>query len=139
MGSEMCIRDRIYAGPPRLHIQLASQGSTVGHFNMDDIGWMKVLLPPLDEQQLIVSAIARESRSLTCAASRAEREIQLLREYRTRLIADVVTGKLDVREVAARLPDEIEEAEPLDEADALDDTGEGIDDSRDAASGEADA
>ena len=36
----------------------------------------------------------------------AEREISLLREYRTRLIADVVTGKLDVREAAVRLPDE---------------------------------
>ena len=32
---------------------------------------------------------------------------------RTRLIADVVTGKLDVREAAARLPDETEETEPL--------------------------
>ncbi len=39
----------------------------------------------------------------------------MLREYRTRLIADVVTGKLDVREAAAKLPDEAPEAEPLDE------------------------
>ena len=37
----------IYAGPPRLRVQLASQGSTVGHFNVDDIGWMPVLAPPL--------------------------------------------------------------------------------------------
>ncbi|HVS15969.1 MAG TPA: hypothetical protein VMV46_18760 [Thermoanaerobaculia bacterium] len=37
--------------------------------------------------------------------TRLEREIALLREYRTRLIADVVTGKLDVREAAARLSD----------------------------------
>ena len=29
-----------------------------------------------------------------------------MREYRTRLVADVVTGKLDVREAAARLPEE---------------------------------
>ena len=59
----------------------------------------------------------------------AEREISLLREYRTRLIADVVTGKLDVREAAARLPPEPDlstcdtqagEPEPLDEADDLD-------------------
>ena len=35
-----------------------------------------------------------------------QREIDLLREYRTRLIADVVTGKLDVREAAAELPEE---------------------------------
>ena len=47
------------------------------------------------------------------------RLIELSREYRTRLIADVVTGKLDVREAAERLPDEVEELEPLDEADAL--------------------
>ncbi len=53
------------------------------------------------------------------ACDRASREIELLREYRTRLIADVVTGKLDVREVAARLPDDAEASEPLDEADAL--------------------
>ncbi len=46
----------------------------------------------------------------------ARRELDLLREYRTRLIADVVTGKLDVREAAARLPQATEEAEPLDES-----------------------
>jgi len=105
----------IYSGPPRLRIQLASQGSTVGHFNMDDIGWMKVLAPPLAEQQSIVAAIARDTASFTRAAERAEREIHLLREFRTRLIADVVTGKLDVREAAARLPQEAEDLEPLDE------------------------
>lgn len=44
---------------------------------------------------------------------RLEHEIELLREYRTRLISDVVTGKLDVREAAARLP--AEAAEPVDE------------------------
>ena len=40
-------------------------------------------------------------------------EISLLHEYRTRLIADVVTGKLDVRKAAAGLPDEVEELESL--------------------------
>jgi type I restriction enzyme, S subunit len=49
------------------------------------------------------------------AISAAERTVNLLREYRTRLIADVVTGKLDVREAAARLPDHVDEPEPLDE------------------------
>jgi type I restriction enzyme S subunit len=44
-----------------------------------------------------------------------QREIRFLREYRAHLIADVVTGKLDVREAAARLPDEVDEPEPLDE------------------------
>jgi type I restriction enzyme S subunit len=43
------------------------------------------------------------------------------------VIADVVTGKLDVREAAARLPDETEEPEPLDDVDALADGGIGED------------
>jgi type I restriction enzyme S subunit len=54
--------------------------------------------------------------------------MRLLGEYRTRLIADVVTGKLDVREAAARLPAEIEDLEPLGEGEALteeDEEGEG--------------
>ena len=43
---------------------------------------------------------------------RANREIGLLQEYRTRLIADVVTGKLDVRAAAAALPEAPEIGEP---------------------------
>ena len=34
-----------------------------------------------------------------------QKELELLEEYRARLIADVVTGKLDVREAAAGLPE----------------------------------
>ena len=59
------------------------------------------------------------STGIDSAIVKARREIDLLREYRTRLIADVVTGKLDVREAAAHLPDEADASEPLDEADAL--------------------
>ena len=48
----------------------------------------------------------------------ARREIDLLREYRTRLIADVVTGKLDVREAAAALPEEPDDPDAV-EAECL--------------------
>ncbi|MDX6767069.1 MAG: hypothetical protein SFU85_09780 [Candidatus Methylacidiphilales bacterium] len=41
----------------------------------------------------------------TTDVTRTEREIALMQEYRTRLTADVVTGKLDVRPAAAKLPD----------------------------------
>jgi type I restriction enzyme S subunit len=53
------------------------------------------------------------------AAAARRSEIALVREYCTRLTADVVTGKLDVREAAARLPDEPDDAEPVDVDDAL--------------------
>ena len=47
--------------------------------------------------------------------SRARRRIELLQEYRTRLVADVLTGQLDVREAAKNLPEENEKAERLDD------------------------
>ena len=80
---------------------------------------IKLLCPPPDEQRAIVEIVSKESVDARRAIDLAQGELSLLREYRTRLIADVVTGKLDVREAAAGLPDEVEEPEPLDEADAL--------------------
>lgn len=64
--------------------------------------------PSLAEQAIIVEYISRTTAASDTAIAGARREIDLLREYRTRLIADVVTGKLDVREAAARLPDEVQ-------------------------------
>lgn len=74
---------------------------------------------PRAEQEAIVAFIISETSGLNTGRSRLEREIELLREYRTRLVADVVTGKLDVRAAAAKLPDETHEPEMLDDADAL--------------------
>ena len=72
----------------------------------DRLGAIHVALPPRKEQGAIVAGLDRESSGVNTAISRLEREIELLREYRTRLISDVVTGKLDVREAAAQLPEE---------------------------------
>ena len=54
--------------------------------------------PPLPEQVAIVEYLDRTTAEIDIAVARAERQIELLNEYRTRLIADVVTGKLDVRD-----------------------------------------
>ncbi|RMH21492.1 MAG: restriction endonuclease subunit S [Acidobacteria bacterium] len=78
----------------------------------------RIALPPLPEQTAIVRFLDEQTASLDRAAQAARREIDLLEELRTRLIADVVTGKLDVREVAARLPEEEDESELLDELEA---------------------
>lgn len=66
-----------------------------------------IALPSLDEQQEILSQINCDVLPIDAVISRREHEIELLREYRTRLVADVVTGKLDVREAANRLPDAV--------------------------------
>lgn len=63
-------------------------------------------LPPRHEQDAILQGLGKETATLTTAIARYEREITLLREYRIRLTADVVTGKLDVRAAAAQLPKE---------------------------------
>ncbi|RCF48235.1 restriction endonuclease subunit S [Aeromonas veronii] len=62
------------------------------------LGRFPVALPPtVDEQQAIVEHIKTESTPLDEAIARTEEEIRLIREYRERLIADVVTGQVDVR------------------------------------------
>mgnify|MGYP001567447253 CR=1 FL=1 len=76
-------------------------------------------VPPVLEQRTIVEHVRGLTNQLLGTISNALREIDLLREYRTRLIADVVTGKLDVREAAARLPDETDELETFDGVEAL--------------------
>jgi type I restriction enzyme, S subunit len=93
-------------------------GSTKGALTCEDIKRFKVCLPTQAEQSEIVDHVRSETATLNAAISRTEREIALLREYRTTLTAEVVTGKLDVRAAAQRLP-AIAEAPPL--ADDLDD------------------
>jgi type I restriction enzyme S subunit len=58
---------------------------------------VRALLPPLSEQKAIADWIESETQELNVTIERIQRQIELVREYRTRLIADVVTGKLDVR------------------------------------------
>ena len=94
----------IYGPVVRRYIEIEANGSTVGHLRLGQVSGLPLLWCPINEQKEIVAHIANESAPLNVAISRLNREIDLLREYRTRLVADVVTGKLDVREAAARLP-----------------------------------
>lgn len=73
-------------------------------------------VPPFDEAKMIASALDGELAQFNTAITRREREISLMQEYRTRLTADLVTGRLDVREAASKLP-EVDDA-------ASEDTGE---------------
>lgn len=71
-------------------------------------GSFQVVVPPFSEQAAIVAYLDKATADIDTAIDRARREIELLGEYRTRLIADVVTGKVDVREAVTELPDEVE-------------------------------
>lgn len=81
--------------------------STIQNFSAARVKRLLAVVPPIAEQASIVAFVSEETSDLNILVSRLEDEIELLREYRTRLVADVVTGKLDVREAAAQLPDEV--------------------------------
>lgn len=64
-----------------------------------------IVCPPADEQGEIVERVTEATRGLDAAIATALREIQLLQEYRTRVVADVVTGRRDVWAEAAGVPE----------------------------------
>jgi type I restriction enzyme S subunit len=70
---------------------------------------VQVPVPLLVDQKAIADFLDKETAGINRGIAQLEREIELLREYRTRLTADVITGKLDVREAAKSLPAESEE------------------------------
>jgi type I restriction enzyme S subunit len=95
--------------------------ATIQNIGAGKYAGLPVPLPPIREQSAIVRFLQKDTDTILAAIDRAQREISLLREYRTRLIADVVTGKLDVREAAAKLPEEVEEPTSLEDMDAVED------------------
>lgn len=123
----LLLRGRMFAE----YIAPIFTGISVPHLSPEQIKDFKVMLPPLEEQKEIVEYIAKETAVLTAAITRTEREIALMQEYRTRLTADIVTGKLDVREAAAKLPEVAPDAaiinadaDGIDEADNPEETAD---------------
>lgn len=92
---------RVFAGQ--------SKGMTVGLQNLSDTDFFAVytVYPPYEEQQEIVEAIRDADRQLQEGKKKIEKLISLLREYRTRLISDVVTGQIDVQGIV--VPDFVPE------------------------------
>lgn len=118
----LLFQDRRYAE----YLAPLFSGISVPHISPTQISDYRVALPPITEQLAILDHVDKESHSIVRMIEHAEREIALIREYRTRLIADVVTGKLDVREAVWRLAENVDEGdlgldELFDEEGLLDD------------------
>jgi type I restriction enzyme S subunit len=91
-----------------LHSQAGKQqfkmneyGGTKKGLGLDDVKSTVVPVPSRAIQREIVTFLDERLATLKETVDATQREITLIREYRTRLIADVVTGKLDVREAEA--------------------------------------
>ncbi|HAI87347.1 MAG TPA: hypothetical protein DCL63_10220 [Firmicutes bacterium] len=111
-------------------------GGTKGALTCHDMRHFRVALPPIDEQVRIVELVNHKTTSIERAVHHIRQETDLLLEYRTRLIADVVTGKLDVRDV--ELPN-LEDADiAYDLGDSNFDSNDDQDDLPDAEEVEAD-
>ena len=112
--------------------QVRSKGIWKSRLQLTDWAFldMSLAIPPADDAIAIRQHIEEATKDIDTAIARANREIELLREYQTRLTTDVVTGNLDVRDAAAALP----EVDPLAEDDHADD----LDADLDMAAGELD-
>ena len=90
------------------HLSPIFTGIGVPHPSPEQIKEFWISLPNIAEQEVIITYLTTRLSAIQSATERTQRQIDLLREYRTRLVADVVTGKLDVREAAAALPERLD-------------------------------
>ena len=102
--------------PVAIQKSAMGRGITVMHVYSSHLKNVTVAFPPLSEQKAIVPYLGNINNALDSAISNVQQEIELLAEYRTRLVSDVVTGKLDVREAASNLPNEEESMDAMDDA-----------------------
>jgi type I restriction enzyme, S subunit len=102
---------------------LVSMGYGGGQPNIsqDVIKSLRLPIPPIEEQHKIAVYVNKSIRNIDLAIEKATKEIQLIQEYRTRLISDVVTGKVDVRDI--KIEDVIDE-EITDDLDSSEDEQE---------------
>ena len=101
----------------RANYTMRSTGITSSRLRLyaDSFLDIPLLCPPTTEQNAIVEHFGQATAATNAAISRANRQVELVEEYRTRLIADVVTGKLDVRDAAAQILDQAEDDVPIGE------------------------
>jgi type I restriction enzyme S subunit len=100
----------------RKHIINLSYGGGQPNISQDTIKSLHIPCTSIEEQQAIVEHIEKETSKLITTIQTIEKEIALTQEYRTALIAEAVTGKIDVRafviptvSVQEELYEEIEE------------------------------
>jgi type I restriction enzyme, S subunit len=155
LAIEACINQNLAAIVPRrnldgrfLHYLLTAyykeireigRGGNQEALNCDIVSRLRFPLPPLEEQVIIAERLTTSVSHFTHMIQRIKQIIPLLQEFRIRIITDVITGKLDVREAAARMPVEVEEAEPLDESEVLTEAEEVMADDLDSAFEEVEA
>jgi type I restriction enzyme S subunit len=101
----------------RVQVERAISGAEglANNLPLSSLKDLRIVLPPVEEALAIADHLQIQSIELDKSISAASREIDFLREYRTRLIADVVTGKLDVRGVELPELNDVEEVSDVED------------------------
>lgn len=102
-GRYLCYSSKVFAK----ELKKYATGVKVYRFNIDDLKTIYTPVPPVEEQQQIVSHIEQEAVTINTTISTIEKEIALVEEYKTALIAEAVTGRIDVR--GFEVPEMVEE------------------------------
>ena len=87
----------------RLGVESMTGSAGQQRISVEFVANYRIALPARDEQCRIIKALKTATREFDAVIEAAFREIALIQEFRTRLIGDVVTGKLDVCAAAASL------------------------------------
>jgi type I restriction enzyme S subunit len=98
----LLIRSEVVQGQIR---QIMDKYAAQPGIYLDTVSNLQIAFPDLAEQEKRLAWFEQESAQLAKSIDLANKEIELIREYRTRLVSDMVTGKVDVREAAAGLPE----------------------------------
>ena len=89
-------------------LQSQTTGISVPHISTNQVGNVKIPLPTYEEQLLIVNSIAEKTKTLKSYTDTLKQEILIILEYKNSLIASVVTGQVDVRNI------QVEDFDPAD-------------------------
>lgn len=81
----------------KIQLNSAMVGSTFKRINVDDIRNYVVVIPPIEDQQLILNDLNKKIDKYDSLISLADSQIKFMQERRTALISAAVTGKIDVR------------------------------------------
>lgn len=76
------------------NFEIAANGITRYGLSIDAIKSVLIPIPPIDEQREIVEFILSETSKIDVITKRIAQEIELIKEYRTSLINEIVTGKI---------------------------------------------
>lgn len=85
-------------------------GSTASGIKASKLPQLLVALPSLEEQERIVEQVIVHTKAMDSSIATTSRQLAHVREFRTKLIADIVTGKLDVRAISKEIQEEIQDA-----------------------------